>query len=78
MQRNLPVQTEGVDRSQPYEQYLVPRVFHEPDGSEEVLNQQPPNGYYGHDVGDPSPLVCRDPGGEECRIVLNPARGGPL
>ncbi|MER7984565.1 hypothetical protein ABTY53_03005 [Streptomyces noursei] len=76
MQLQLPVQG-VIDRSEPYEQFLVPTSGKDLDGTPILMYRQV-GGYYGHDVGDPSPLVCRDPSGEDCRLVLSPAWGGLL
>ncbi|MFE0193349.1 hypothetical protein [Streptomyces sp. NPDC059008] len=73
MQLNLPVQG-VIDRSLPYEQFLVTRPFKEPDGTPSLKKKQV-GGYYGHDVGDPSPLLCLTPQGEECQPVLGSAEG---
>ncbi|MFJ9413128.1 hypothetical protein ACIRPT_03045 [Streptomyces sp. NPDC101227] len=76
MQLILPVQG-AIDRSKPYEPFLVMRPFVEDDGTLSLMRGQV-GGYYGHDVGDPSPLLCHDTRDTEGQLVPGSTWGGWL
>ncbi|GGR00765.1 hypothetical protein [Kitasatospora griseola] len=75
MRLNLPFQADPVDRTTPYQPFLVPRIGTNTATGEQLRFMEEAGGYYGADVGDP-PSDCRDARGWSCQPLAGYVRRG--
>lgn len=71
MRLNLPFQADPVDRADPYQPFLVPRIGTSGDTGEKIRFMEEVGGYYGPDAGDPSSSAGRDARGWYCQPPLD-------